>query len=109
MKKSTPKLPPLNLWPSLKKLMEALEAEEPPLPDWIIKEARAGEFHDYLNQKYAMPQVQLLGYLRHLGDHDALCERIMEGEFDATKEESDRWARSEDGQATFAELLKGKE
>jgi hypothetical protein len=34
----------------------------------------------------------------------ALITRHMNGEFDATKEESDAWAESEDGQAAFNEL-----
>jgi hypothetical protein len=32
---------------------------------------------------------------------------VIDGEFDATKAESDAWARSPDGQAAFAGLLKG--
>jgi hypothetical protein len=34
-----------------------------------------------------------------------LIDRHMNGEFDASKEESDEWAASEDGKAAFNELV----
>jgi hypothetical protein len=38
-----------------------------------------------------------------------LARALIDGEFDATKAESDAWARSPDGQAAFAGLLKGRQ
>ena len=35
-------------------------------------------------------------------------EAVMQGEFDDTKEESDRWAASKDGQETMRLLLEGR-
>jgi hypothetical protein len=37
-----------------------------------------------------------------------LIEEVKNGTFDGTKEESDAWAQSEDGQQTFRELVEGK-
>lgn len=38
----------------------------------------------------------------------AVVRAAKDGEFDGTKEESDAWAASPEGRATFAELLRGK-
>jgi hypothetical protein len=38
---------------------------------------------------------------------DAVIAAVKSGEFDATKEEADRWAASADGQATMRALLGG--
>ncbi len=70
--------------------------------------ARSGYYHDYLSP-LATPCLQLSEDLRQAGTDAALAlrERHHQGEFDATKEESDAWADSPEGQAAFASLLKG--
>ncbi len=37
-----------------------------------------------------------------------VIEAVKVGEFDATKDESDRWAESKDGQDTFRALMEGR-
>lgn len=62
----------------------------------MIEEAKAGEYHDYKNQKYDCGKVAAAGYLRKLG-FIPLAKRIEEGEFD---EDADA-----DDQAMIAQLL----
>ncbi len=46
--------------------------------------------------------------LRSLGtrEGDALAARHLEGDFDATTNESEGWAESPDGKAAFEQLIK---
>jgi hypothetical protein len=39
----------------------------------------------------------------------ALRRRVINGDFDASKEESDEWAESPEGQDTFKKLIEGEE
>lgn len=67
---------------------------------FIIKEARAGEFHDYKNQKYVCGKVALVDYLRaesriHPNNEAAqelikLQDRVIAGEFDEEADEEDK-------------------
>lgn len=71
--------------------------------------AEADEFHDFLSP-HAMPETMLdfeLVDLIKQGHAGAQTIRDMHhnGDFDASIEESDEWAQSEDGKATFNELL----
>lgn len=74
------------------------------LGDMAIKAAQ-GLYHDFLSP-LATPEMQLLADLRAAGTPAALAlaERHMRGEFDASKEESDAWAASDDGRAAFEGL-----
>jgi hypothetical protein len=81
-----------------------------------------GYYHDFLSP-LAMPEAQLLHDLKvELGrrvmesaatpepEIDAvqkLIDRHMNGEFDASKEESDEWAASEEGRAAFNGFFNG--
>lgn len=53
----------------------------------------------------ATPCIQLLADLRAEGLNQ-LAEWHMDGVFDATRAESDAWAKSPEGQAVFRELTK---
>jgi len=55
---------------------------------FMIEEAKAGEYHDYKNEKYACGKMESAGRLRKLG-HPELAERIEDGEFDETADEDD--------------------
>ena len=78
-------------------------------------QARGGYYHDFLSP-LATPELQLMGDLvamaARLPDRRdailALRERVMNGDFDATSEESDAWAESEEGQDTFHQLIREK-
>jgi hypothetical protein len=84
----------------------AEELQKAGAPPDMIQRARAGYYHDF-KSPLAMPITQLV--------HDAMTHDLLDivkrahrGEFDATKEEADEWAKSEDGQATFRDLLGGR-
>ncbi len=68
----------------------------------FAKRAETGEFDDY-GEMYACPITQLYGELTEAG-FKKFAGRVANGEFDATKEESDEWARSASGQAAAKEL-----
>ncbi len=92
------------------KLARAL-AEVPGMPPDMLRKAIDGHYHDYLSP-LATPDVQLVADLRELANLPttgpratemlvSLAGRVINGEFDATREESDAWAASQDGQETF--------
>lgn len=68
----------------------------------FAKRAETGEFDDYADT-YVCPITQLYMELTMAG-FTKFAARVANGEFDATKEESDEWARSPSGQAAAREL-----
>lgn len=62
----------------------------------FAKRAETGEFDDYADT-YVCPVTQLYSELTAAG-FIRFAARVANGEFDATKEESDEWARSPSGQ-----------
>jgi hypothetical protein len=95
------------------KLAKAL-GEIPGVPRDMTQRAIDGYYHDYLSP-LVMPEIQLVADLRALASAPAtprdsrpllrqMAERVINGEFDASKEESDEWARSPEGQETFRQL-----
>lgn len=64
--------------------------------------AETGEFDDYADT-YVCPVTQLHAELAAAG-LTKFAARVAAGEFDATKEESDEWARSPQGQALAKSL-----
>jgi hypothetical protein len=79
------------------------------LPE-LAERAAAGEFDDF-QSVHPFPQIMLAGLLVDAGTDQALAlrARLLDGEFDATDEEADAWAESDEGQETFRELHKGKD
>jgi hypothetical protein len=75
----------------------------------MSKKAREGYYHDFLSP-LDLPELTLMKHLAVVGTPEALAlrTRVMNGEFDASKEESDEWAKSPEGQETFGKLLRGK-
>jgi len=90
---------------STERLAQALEALNDPRLESMIKLARGGYYSDY-GSPLDFPEMQLVADLRGLGLTD-MAQRTINGEFDGTPEESDEWARSPEGQATFRELMGG--
>ena len=81
----------------------------------LAARAAEDEFHDFLSQ-HDMPDLELHGALLRLvqsGDPatvaaaSAILVRHHQGEFDATLEESEAWADSDEGKAAFAKLMEG--
>jgi hypothetical protein len=62
----------------------------------FAKRAETGEFDDYADT-YVCPITQLYSELLRAG-FTKFAARVANGEFDATFEESQEWARSESGQ-----------
>lgn len=85
----------------------AAELDRANLPEMAAK-AATGYYHDYMSP-LAMPCMQLAADLADVGTQEALAlrERHLNGEFDATKEESDDWAAGPDGKAAFDMLRTG--
>lgn len=80
--------------------------------------AAQGYYHDYLSP-LAAPSITLANDLAVAArksqdggfsaiDIIALRQRHLNGDFDATAEESNDWAESEDGQDAFRRLAKGE-
>lgn len=68
----------------------------------FAKRAETGEFDDYADT-YVCPITQLYSELTRAG-FAKFAARVADGEFDATKEESDEWARSPSGQEAAKHL-----
>ena len=83
----------------------------------MAKLARQDMFHDYLSP-HATPTMSLVDMLmgaaagcpdgKRMAQIRDLRNRVIDGDFDADGEESDDWAKSPEGQATFSALTKGK-
>jgi hypothetical protein len=75
----------------------------------MAAKARAGYYHDYLSP-LDMPETQLMLDL-HNANHGpavaALIQRHLNGEFDASLEESEEWANSPEGKAAMGMLSPG--
>ena len=84
----------------------AVELEKAGLPEMAAK-AKTGYYHDFMSP-LDFPCLQLAKDLHDAGTPAALAlrSRHMNGEFDATSEESDEWARSAEGQDPFRGLLR---
>jgi hypothetical protein len=84
----------------------------------MATEAERGEYHDFLSP-FPFPEMRLVRNLASeatkypdeakQAEIMALRRRVMDGEFDASTEESDQWASSPEGQETLSSLIpKGK-
>lgn len=93
------------------KLARALEAI-PGVPEDMIGRARDGFYHDYLSP-LDTPEIQLVTDLRELASLPAmprnsrpllraLAKAVIDGDYDASREEADEWARSAEGRETMA-------
>ena len=65
-----------------------------------------GYYDDY-KSPLAMPETRLYNDAKAAGLH-AIAAAVLDGEFDATKEESDAWAASPEGQQAFRDLTGGR-
>lgn len=68
----------------------------------LADRAATGEFADY-GDAHACPITECHRLAKQWGLH-SIAARLADGEFDASKEESDEWASSASGQAIAAEL-----
>ena len=72
-------------------LVQELEAITPRTPEIeeMITEAKAGEYHDFKNQKYVCGKVAVVGKLTAAGLKE-LANRVINGEFDEEADEDDK-------------------
>ncbi len=85
------------------KLAAAIKAYNPDgKHDKLMARAAAGEFTDY-SDAHACPITELHRLCRKCGLNE-LAERVANGDFDATKDESDEWMKSQSGQDIAKEL-----
>lgn len=70
-------------------VLELEKVASTPLIEEIIKEAKAGEFHDFKNQKYVCGKMAVYGLLMKAG-LSSLAARVSEGEFDEEADEEDK-------------------
>ena len=68
----------------------------------LAERAETGEFGDYADT-HVCPITELHRLCRQYG-LGALADRVADGEFDASSDESDEWARSPSCQAAAKEL-----
>lgn len=80
----------------LRKIAGQASPENAAAYEAFAKRAETGEFDDYADT-YVCPITQLFTELTAAG-FTKFAARVANGEFDATKEESDEWARSPSGQ-----------
>jgi hypothetical protein len=81
--------------------------------DEMADKAATGYYHDFLSP-LALPEIVLVNSLAlaAIGHPDratainALRQRVINGDFDASKEESEEWAASEEGQDAMRGLIK---
>ena len=62
-------------------LVEELQKLNRPELAYLMKEALAGEFHDFLNNKYPAPKMALVQKLEQHGLKE-LVEEVKNGEYD---------------------------
>jgi len=86
----------------------------------MARRAREGHFDDFFAPPEVADGLEILRLVNELhakarvvrkadrGRIREVIEAVKAGEFDATKEESDRWAASKDGQDTMRALLEGR-
>lgn len=74
--------------------------------DRMADQAATGYYHDFLSP-LAFPEMQLEQDLRGVGTPaaEAVRQRHLQGDFDASNEESEEWARGPDGQDAFRQLI----
>jgi hypothetical protein len=80
---------------TMKELVEELEkivttsSEQEIERQELIAEAKAGEYHDYKNEKYDCGKVEAVRRLEHIGQF-TLADRVRQGEFDEIPDEVDK-------------------
>lgn len=89
----------------LRKIAEISSPENAAKYEAFAKRAETGEFDDYADT-YVCPITQLHSEL-HKAGFTKFAVRVANGEFDATFEESEEWARSPSGQDAARHLPQG--
>jgi hypothetical protein len=82
----------------------------------MADQAATGYYHDFLSP-LALPEIVLVNQLniealklpvQQRTPILELRQRVIDGDFDASEEEADEWANSQEGQDTFRSLIDKK-
>jgi hypothetical protein len=84
---------------STEKLVAALEAQGAPTLKNVIRNARKGYYHEF-DSDLVFPLAVLKADLEAHGFTE-LAQKVVEGEFDAGREEAEMWNNSLEGMAAF--------
>jgi hypothetical protein len=77
-------------------------------PPGMIQRAREGYYHDFMSP-LDLPTIALVDDLAKIGPKaQKLRSRVMAGDFDATDDESEEWARSDEGREALGRLARGQ-
>jgi hypothetical protein len=79
--------------PTTERLAQALEMLNVLCLKGMIVKARAGHYDDYKSE-LATPLVQLVRDLR-AADQEDMAQRVIDGEFDGTRQEAAEWFKRE--------------
>jgi hypothetical protein len=86
-------------------------------PPDMIRRAERGYYHDYLSP-LTFPEIELVNELNKAAKKApseiaaklrTLAAKVINGEYDANKAESDEWARSPEGQETLKQFGLGND
>jgi hypothetical protein len=64
--------------------------------DEIIAEAKAGEYHDFKNQKYACGKIEVVNKLSAFPELNHIRQAVMDGDYDEEMDEADKAQMRED-------------
>jgi hypothetical protein len=73
-------------------LRQGLSSAYPKPYEEIIAEAKAGEYHDYKNNKYTCGKMELVVKLKKFPALDDIREAVINGEYDEEMDEDDKLA-----------------
>lgn len=91
---------------STAKLVEALEKEvQTRKMVEILEKAKQDYYHDYVGEA-ELPQIELVNDLKAASASRRIIKRVVDGDFDGTKEESEEWANSPEGRSVFGEFYR---
>ena len=79
--------------PTTERLARALEELNDPKLSEMVAKARAGYYDDFKSD-LAQPLTTLYMDLMDVG-HPEMAQRVVDGEFDSTKEEAEAWMEAE--------------
>lgn len=72
----------------------------------ILNRAKQDYYHDFFGGA-ELPEFELLADLKEAKASEQICQNVINGKYDASKEDSDEWAKSAEGREAFNDLLQG--
>jgi hypothetical protein len=86
-------------------LVADLEKEEQsPLMVKILDRAKRDYYHDFFGGA-DLPELELLNDLTTAHASEEIKDNVVNGKYDASKEDSEEWSKSKEGREVFGELF----